>query len=188
MKPQVGDRKPTSLPRKRQKPRSAGPKLPKWIRAIPEGSHGSGTLQKRLWRLTSDCVRIRDWHKFGGICIASGVYIPSWRDGQAGHFKPWSKCNGIFKFNRTNIHLQAEASNKWHNSETWFAYAEEMERRWGYTKESLDLTNSLTDLKTLGTENLLNEMEIILLEMAELPERPDYYHRVVTLKRELKTI
>src|SRR6185503_4390177 len=38
---------------------------PAWVKAIPMGKHGSGHLQKRLWRLKSDFVRIRDWIAFG---------------------------------------------------------------------------------------------------------------------------
>lgn len=56
-----------------------------WIKAIPPStSHGTGTLQKRLWRLVSDFVRIRDWYKYG-TCVATGVKIENWRSGDAGH-------------------------------------------------------------------------------------------------------
>ena len=90
-------------------------KVPKgtdaWIRAIPQGRHGSGHLQKRLWRLTSDMVRISDFYKYGGKCVATGKQLATWNDGQAGHFKSWQKCNGMYKFNTNNIFLQSAYSN-----------------------------------------------------------------------------
>lgn len=156
--------------------------LEAWIRAIPESQvHGSGTLQKRLWRLTSDYVRIRDWYKFGGRCIATGKYIGHWSEGQAGHFKAYSVCRGIFKFDTRNIHLQSASSNVWNNSDTWFDYAEEIKLRWNLTKMDIDAKNAATDLKSLRKQDIIIQMHTILSAMEELPEQPDYYPRTAAL-------
>lgn len=157
-----------------------------WIRAIPPSpAHGSGTLQQRLWRLVSDYVRIRDWHQFEGKCIATGKYIPHWTQGNAGHFKAYSRCNGIYKFDVRNIHLQAASSNVWGTMDDWFSYAEELEKRHGITKVMIDAENQQTSLKSLSTENILNQMKRLLADMGDLKEQPDYYQRASTLLAEL---
>ncbi len=115
--------------RKTKKSSSSG--LPAWIKAIPEGLHGSGTLQKRLWRLASDTARIRDWYKYDGRCVATGVMIPHWKQGDAGHWKSFSVCRGLFKFDTANIHLQSKASNGWGGQEIGHSFGEELKRRYG---------------------------------------------------------
>lgn len=156
--------------------------LEPWVRAIPESTaHGSGTLQKRLWRLTSDYVRIRDWYKFGGRCIATGVYIPHWNQGQAGHLKPWTKCNGIFKYDVQNIHMQSYISNKYGNSDTWYNYEQELKKRWGTVRSDIENWNRVTNIKSLGVDTLKDKMKMLLIAFANLPEQPDYYQRVKSL-------
>lgn len=160
-----------------------------WIRAIPPShAHGSGTLQQRLWRLVSDYVRLRDWHQFEGKCIATGKYIPHWTQGNAGHFKAYSKCNGIYKFDVRNIHLQAASSNVWGTMDDWFSYAEELQRRHGITKIMIDAENQRTSLKSLSTENIVNQMKRLLADIGDLKEQPDYYLRASTLLAELQQL
>lgn len=157
--------------------------LEKWIKAIPESqSHGSGTLQKRLWRLTSDYVRIRDWYAHAGLCVATGRKIPHWTQGQAGHFKAYSVCNGIFKFDPINIHLQSANSNGWGTSDDWFYYEEEILKRHGTTRAQINELNRLTSLKTLEVQAIKDQMAHLLILLGELPEQPDYYQRAITLK------
>lgn len=161
--------------------------LPKWVKSIPEStSHGSGTLQKRLWRLTSDYVRIRDWYAHKGLCVATGAYIRHWTEGQAGHFKAYSKCNGMYKFNVRNIHLQAASSNNWGTMDDWFDYAKELEKRHQITKAMVDAENNQVSLKSLTTENILNQMKQVIADMKYLKEQPDYYLRASTLLAELQ--
>lgn len=156
--------------------------LEKWIKAIPESQvHGSGTLQKRLWRLTSDYVRIRDWYAHNGLCVATGRKIAHWSEGQAGHFKAYSVCNGIFKFDPINIHMQAASSNSWGTSDDWFSYEEEILKRHGTTRAEINELNRLTSLKTLGVQTLKEQMLRILTLIAHLPEQPDYFPRVKML-------
>ena len=48
-----------------------------WWRSIPEGSHGTGTLQKRLWKAVSYTVRIRDYFNYG-VCISCNRRPEHW--------------------------------------------------------------------------------------------------------------
>lgn len=156
--------------------------IPVWLKAIPEGSHGSGTYQKRLWKLTSDFVRIRDWHIYNSQCIATGTHISHWSEGQAGHFKAWSKCNGMFKFNTANIHLQTAKSNTYPDKDDWKNYELELTRRYGENfVKMIETTNLVTPLP-MSTVAVIEKIEQILIEMKNLPEQPAYYARVMQLK------
>lgn len=167
------------------KPRRTTKTLPAWVRAIPQSqAHGSGHLQKRLWRVVSDFVRLRDWYKYGGKCVATGVIIPHWTQGNAGHFKAYSKCNGLYKFDEQNIHLQSASSNAWGDYDHWKAFEAELRRR-GYAVDNFDLINRSHSLK-FTNEDIMNQMKWILSEMKGLPEQPDYYLRASTLLGELQ--
>ncbi len=165
-------------------------KVPKdtlaWIKAIPRGQHGSGHLQQRLWRLTSDLVRIWDWHQFGGKCVATGKQLASWNDGQAGHFKSWQKCNGIYKFDTSNIFLQSAYSNSFGDKDDWKRFEEEIVRRYGaHHLDYIEKENAKTPLK-ISNEWVLQTMKQRLEEMKVLKEKPPYYKRTTTLLEELK--
>lgn len=165
---------------KKAKPSTFAP----WIKAIPESqSHGSGSLQKRLWRLTSDYVRIRDWHKYG-ICVATGRKVASWREGQAGHFISYSKCNGLFKFHPLNIHLQSARSNSWGDRDDWKQYEITLGLRYQSDfpgiVEYLEMLNKKSSLK-FTNEEIFEQMKYILKAMRNLPEQPEYYARVISL-------
>lgn len=161
--------------------RKKSPTLEAWIKAIPESqAHGSGTLQKRLWKLKSDFVRIRDWTAFDGYTV-DGKKLEHWSHGQAGHLKPYSNCNGMFKFSEINIHLQSEASNKWGNRDTWKAYEAELVRR--YSQEFVDaIETSNRDCSLKFTnEQVINEMKRTLKMLGMCKEQPAYYPRVIML-------
>lgn len=156
-----------------------------WVKAIPESTaHGSGTYQKRLWRLVSDYVRIRDWERFGGLCVATGVKLDHWKDGQAGHLKSYAVCNGLFKFDPVNIHLQSASSNGWGGMQAGHSFGEELKKRYG--KNILDYINS-ENLKHLSEKlddhTVIGFMADILIRFEELDEKPDYYARVINLKQ-----
>jgi hypothetical protein len=155
--------------------------LEPWIKAIPESqAHGSGTLQKRLWRLKSDYVRIRDWHNYGRTVDSRP--IDNWRDTQAGHFKPYSKCNGMFKFNEVNIHAQSANKNNWGDYEDWKAYEVELVNRYGpLIIEEINAMNRDTSLKFTDLD-VKDEMRRTLDCMSRLPVQPDYYDRVMSLR------
>lgn len=162
--------------------KSSVPKLPLWVRTIPESqAHGSGTLQKRLWRVTSDFVRIRDWYFQGGICVATGKKILRWQDGHAGHFKSYAKCNGMFKFDERNIHLQSAQSNGWGDRDDWKYYEEELKRRVNPDIiEAIESANRACEVR-ITNEYVLLEIRETMRKMALLPEQPEYYTRAVSL-------
>ena len=151
-----------------------------WIKAIPPNpSHGSGTLQKRLWRLVSDYTRIRDWYLYGR-CVASGKPLGHWKEGQGGHFIHYSKCNGIFKFSEKNVFLQDAESNAWGGMEIGHAFGAELERR-GIDTDALRAENRDTE-KKLNDTLVISKIEDILGKMIELPEKPEYFDRVIELR------
>ena len=114
----------------------------KWIKAIPQSqNHGSGILQKKLWRLVSDYCRIRDWYAYEGKCVATGAKIGHWRLGQAGHFRPYSTCRGMFKFDERNIFLQSPRSNSWGGYDDWINFEYNVICRTGNDRKMLDKIN-----------------------------------------------
>lgn len=157
--------------------------LPKWILAIPISTgHGSGKLQKKLWRLTSDFVRIRDWHKYGKRCVATGTLIERWKDGDAGHYKSYSVCNGMFKFDEMNIHMQSPRSNAWGGMEIGHNFAEELCRRYGENAVwGIECDNRLYARTTINDSLVIDKMKDILSKMKDLPEKPAYYARAIEL-------
>lgn len=159
-----------------------GESTAKWLRAIPKGTYGSGALQKRLWKLTSDLCRIRDFHKYG-TCVATGKIITSWKnETDGGHFVPYATCNGIFKFSPKNVHMQTSASNQWGGEKDKFKYEETLEERYGreYPRQ-LKAENRDTPLK-FSNAQVIEEIEKRLADIALLPEQPDYFARVIMLK------
>ncbi len=172
-----------NTPKCSQEKRKVKKGTPPWIRAIPlSAAHGSGHLQKRLWRLTSDFVRIRDFYKYGR-CVATGKPILNWMDGQAGHFKAYSKCNGIYKFDVRNIHLQSAQSNSWGDFEDWKAYEKELARRKVDIQGFIEDNNANHGQKLTDTE-VIYYMHFLLEELKLLPEQPEYYQRVIRLMEE----
>jgi hypothetical protein len=167
------------MPKVKSKPRKAV-KLSSWLKAIPESqAHGSGTYQKRLWKVTSDYVRLRDWHKYG-VCVATGTKIERWQDGQAGHLKPYSNCNALFKFDVRNIHLQSASSNKWGNRDTWIDY-EKVVRNRGYNIDAFERENMKATGASLRNSEVEERIKIVLHLMKKLPEQPEYFQRVMSL-------
>lgn len=153
--------------------------LDAWIKAIPESKgHGSGSLQKRLWRIVSDYVRIRDFHTYG-TCVATGRRIERWQEGQAGHFISYSKSNGLFKFDERNIHLQTAQSNAWGDRDDWNNYEDELKAR-GIDVQELERMNRDTPLK-FTNEQILDKIKELLKKMSKLPEKPSYYKRTIQL-------
>jgi hypothetical protein len=150
------------------------------VKAIPEGSHGSGTLQKRLWRLVSDLVRIGDWYKYGKRCVATGRIIARWQDGDAGHFRSYSKCNGMMKFDERNVFLQSKRSNGFGDKDDWDAFEEKVIFR-GHDPEAFKKENIAHSMEQITISKIEEKMHDILGKMADLPEKPEYYARVLEL-------
>lgn len=157
-------------------------KVPKWVKSIPKSTaHGSGELQQRLWRVCSDYVRLRDWYQYHGRCVATGEYIPTWQQGNAGHYYSYSICNSMFKFDIWNIHLQSATSNAWGGQSIGHAFGEELKRRYGDDfLEELRKENQSWIGKKVDNELVINEILDILDLMKSLPEKPEYFDKVIT--------
>jgi len=95
---------------KKSKLTNRGYKVPKWFKKIKPGAHGSTPSQKRLWRIVSETYREEDWSR-SPHCRTCFTHLPSWKDGQLGHFKAYSLCNGMFKYHRRNLALQCAPCN-----------------------------------------------------------------------------
>ena len=161
--------------------------LEAWLKAIPASkAHGSGTYQQRLWKLTSDYVRIRDFHAYG-TCAATGKHFDDWKgmNVQAGHLKPYSTCNGLFKFDVRNIHAQDGYNNKFGNYDDFRNFEKEVKRR-GYDWDLFEEENKKNIGCRLYDTDVIEEIKTLLLKMGELPEQPPYYERAVMLLEESK--
>lgn len=170
------------MPRTAIKPR----KIPKgtnaWIKAIPvsKTAHGSGHLQKRLWRLKSDFVRIRDWTAFGTF-IDTNENISNWNDAQAGHYRSYNECRGMFKFHDMNIHAQTPSGNAWPTSTTWEKFADNLVERYGTEFiQAIDFSNKNCPIK-ITPNDVLKEMHRTLKMLGMMEEKPPYYKRVMSL-------
>lgn len=165
---------------KKQPVKTISAPIPNWIKAIPESqSHGSGTYQKRLWKLVSDYVRIRDFYKYG-YCAATGTHFERWKDSQAGHLKPYTNCNCLYKFDVRNIHAQHGNSNKFGNYDTFRDMEKEVKRR-GYDWDAFEKENNAENGCRLYDSDVVEKMKDVLELMAELPESPYYFVRSYTL-------
>lgn len=87
-----------------------GYKPPAWFNAIKPGSHGNTPAQKRLWRIVSETYRQADWEEYPH-CRTCDAYLPSWKDGQCGHYEAYSLCHAWFKYHRKNLALQCTTCN-----------------------------------------------------------------------------
>lgn len=156
--------------------------LPRWVKAVPAtGSHGSGHLQKRLWRLVSDMVRLRDYYAYGGVCVATGAKIAHWSLADAGHYKSYQNCNGLYKFSLENIHMQSKTSNGWGGQDIGHSFGEELKRRYGpEALERIEQHNRETPVK-FTTEELVGQMQALIFAMLDLKEKPKYLDYVVLL-------
>lgn len=155
----------------------------KWIKAIPASqSHGSGILQKKLWRLVSDYTRIRDSHKYGR-CVVTGQRISNWKDADAGHYISYSICNGMFKFDERNVHLQTKRSNTLMGASDGVRFAGNLWER-GIDVDELEQENNKLHGTNIRDWMVVEKMEDMLKKMSELPEKPEYFDRAWTLYTE----
>jgi hypothetical protein len=104
---------------------------PEWFMAVKPGAHGNSPAQKRLWRIVSEAVRKEDYERFGGRCVSCPRVLDTWQDGQCAHYKPWSVCNGLFKYERRNLALSCSFCNQNSGADIGHRFGEEMKRRYG---------------------------------------------------------
>jgi len=96
-------------PRKEKRPPY---KVPAWFKALKPGSHGSTPSQKKAWKVVSDYVRERDWNESKYCRDGCGTLIENWKDADCGHYKAWSSCNGLFKYELKNLCMQSSNCNR----------------------------------------------------------------------------
>lgn len=154
----------------------------RWTSPIPLGSHGSKScsLQKKYWKVVSDFVRIRDFYEFG-TCIACGKRVNSWKDLQAGHYKSWASCNGFSKWDMNNIFGECAYCNTGFNgNEVGANFKDGILGRYG-----ADRIEYIQNLNKHPIEKITDEFRLIegikktLEMMKDLPEKPDYYEKVI---------
>lgn len=155
--------------------------LPRWVKAVPAtGSHGSGHLQKRLWRLVSDYRRISDWYTYGN-CVATGAKISHWTLSDAGHYKSYQNCNGLYKFSLENVHMQSKTSNGWGGQDIGHSFGEELKRRYGpQALKRIEKNNRETPVK-FTNEQIVERMKELIISMLDLKDKPKYLDYVVEL-------
>lgn len=162
-------------------------KPPRWVKTIPQGSHGSFIFQKKLWKTVSDYVRILDFYAFGS-CISCGRKFQSWQESDAGHYKSFSSCRGYSKFDTRNIFAQCKICNSVGSSSFVSAkdtnviggnFKDNIRSRFG--EERIKFIESLDSYPTEKMEEwkCVDKMREIILLMDTLPEKPPYYQKVI---------
>lgn len=151
-----------------------------WINKIPLGSHGSNVYEKKLWKLTSDYVRIEDFVTYG-TCISCNRRFGTWQEMQAGHYRAYSKCVGYNKFNFLNVFGQCAYCNSCMNEDKFEGgriFAENIVKRYGQGR--LDHINTFTKGEPVKRElpQIIDMMRIIIKAMMSLPIKPDYYRHL----------
>ena len=116
----------------KRKPKAEPYKVPRWFSKLPAGSHGSTPSQKKAWKVVSDYVRQRDFTKYAGKCVSCFRRLDRWQDGQAAHYRPWSTCNGLAKFNIKNLALSCAICNYGSGADVGYAFGNELVNRYGY--------------------------------------------------------
>jgi len=152
-----------------------------WWKCIPEGSHGTGTMQKRLWKVVSDTVRIRDFYKYRS-CISCGKRCFDWKDidWQAGHYNPYSICRGYSKFDIDNIFGQCSYCNRGFNgAPAGVHFKEQIINRYGQERMDWLQTFQSMPLEKMDDYTVEKMILVIVKNMKDLPEQPDYYKTVI---------
>lgn len=148
---------------------------PRWTKSIPKGSHGSTDMQKRLWKITSDYVRIKDWYKYKGKCVSCDRVINHWQEGQAAHFRSYGQSNSWSKFDTTNIALSCPHCNHIDDSYIGHKFGEELKRRNGNKViERIDKLNNENRGKKMHDWEIEKDILALIDLIEQLPEQPDY--------------
>ena len=154
---------------------------PKWIGSIPQGSHGTGKIQKKAWKVTSDYVRIQNYHTYGGVCPGCNQFkFTTWKDGQCGHFKSWGASNSYAKYFLKNLLMICANCNNNENGLIGFNMGAELLERYGEDViDEIDEENNLRRGQKIEDMVLVGMIELLIIGMGKLPEQPDYYQKVI---------
>ncbi len=149
-----------------------------WLSKIPQGSHGSKIVFKKLWKVISDYVRIRDFIAYKR-CISCSKAISRWKEWQAGHYVAFSVCRGWSKYDTDNIFGQCAYCNTGYNANvTAHNFRETIKSRYG--QERLDYLDSFSKkpLDKLDEYDACIRMENILKEISKLKYKPSYFTKI----------
>lgn len=155
--------------------------LNEWYQVIPDGSHGSNKIEKKLWRLVTDYVRIRDFEEYGN-CISCGKVFDSWNEAQGGHYRSYTKCKGYTKFDYRNVFAQCAYCNSRMNDDKFEGgriFAHNIVNRFGQTR--LDVINDFVLPKYESKRaypNLLNMMVDLIQLMNTYSIKPEYWNKL----------
>lgn len=152
----------------------------KWVSKIPLGSHGSTPLQKKLWKLTTDYVRIRDFINFGN-CHSCNKSFDTWQESQGGHYRSFTSCKGYTKFSYMNVFAQCAFCNSRMNDDKFEGgriFAHNIIKRFG--QAWFDEINTFPTGKPVKLEIpvILDMMKEIITLMEHLPIKTDYYNKI----------
>lgn len=161
---------------------------PSWLKSIPhrKSDHGDTVIKKKLWRLTSDYVRIKDYYLYGGVCPGCKKFkFSNWKDGQACHFKRWTRCNTYGKYYTNNILLGCADCNKFgEDGLVGFNFGNELIKRYGYSIiDEIDLVNERNKNEKFNDIILVEMIEETIKAIGKLPEQPEYYDKLLAKKK-----
>jgi len=147
---------------------------------IPAGSHGSNPVQKRLWKLTSDFVRICDFETHGA-CASCCNRMESWQDGHCGHYKAWSVCNNYFKYDRMNLSLQCPNCNRLSDGVVGTRFGMTLRKRHGDGHlDNIESKNKSYQGGRFESMKLVDmARELVESFRTETNAKPDYYEKVI---------
>lgn len=155
---------------------------PSWLGVIPMGSHGSTPVQKKCWKIVSDFVRIKDYHTYGGYCPGCRQFrFQSYKDGHCGHWKSWGASSGYAKYEIRNLLLICPNCNNNENGQIGFNIGSELIMRYGPDNpEYIDMMNLTYHGKKMEDMILVGMIELLMAKMKDLPEKPDYWDKLIT--------
>jgi hypothetical protein len=165
-----------------------------WLGGIPQGTHGSTIIQRKLWKVTSDFKRISDWYDFGGKCISCNCRVEHWSVLQGGHYRAWSICRGYSKFSFENIFGQCAFCNSAGgriNKDTHSVghnFGMGIVERYGLDR-LMELENYESKPTAKMDDFIMVEMiKDIIIKMDVLPEKPSYYQNARRKIKEMSEV
>lgn len=151
-----------------------------WVKKIPLGGHGYTPLQKKLWKLTTDYVRIRDYVTWG-TCPSCEKPFTSWYEAQGGHYRSFTQCKGYTKYSHKNVFAQCAFCNSRMNDDKFEGgriFANNIVKRYGQSR--LDEINTYTQGSPVKVEIpiILDMMKEVVYLMKDLPIKTDYFYKL----------
>lgn len=175
----LAKKKPVQGNSRASKTISTGWKPPKWFNTIAPGSHGSNPVQKRLWKLTSDYVRIHEFYTYGNKCVSCNRQFESWKSAQCGHYKTWGASNSYAKYNLQNLAIQCAFCNRDSGANIGYKFAEQLKQRHGDDiLERIEIEDQRHRGAKMENIILVQMAEVIVKAIYTLPEKPDYWEKL----------